>query len=113
MIKCILSRTTSYVYSDLLVPLVAVSLSLERDIPVCLSDIEAVERYAHQPFQDIPQVEEHPEHFKALPSVNSLVVIVLLLQPMLEVIPHEENAEEEHRLEALEWYKTIQYDLHG
>ena len=25
----------------------------------------------------------------------------------------EENAEEEHRLEALEWYKTIQYDLHG
>ena len=54
--------------------LVAVGFPLERDTAISLMCIKVAQRQADKVLYDVPQVEEHTEHFNTLLCVDALVV---------------------------------------
>ena len=89
--------------------LIGISLLLKRYCPISLMTVSEDEKL-YEPFDEIPQVEEHIEHF-----LHLLCMYLLMIEGYginLLVSSSEENPEEVHISETSRGNESVLYYLH-
>lgn len=88
--------------------LIVKSLPLEADAAVCVARIGD---QAHQPFDEVPYIEEYVQHLLHLPCMVHLVIEVHGAHFSPTAL--EDDAEQVDGLEPLEGDDAVQYYPHG